>query len=285
MAENHAGLDIPAHQGDQDTSVTAGGPPPAVLLEHVTKTYKTRGGTIDAVRDVSLRAGAGQVISMVGPSGCGKSTVLKMVAGLIPADQGRMEVFGEPAGAGRRDCGIMLQSPVLLPWRTVLDNVLLPIEIFRLDRRAARERASALLQLVGLSGFESQHPWELSGGMQQRVSLARLLVFEPKILLLDEPFAALDEFTRERLNFEVLDIHERLSPAVVYITHNILEAVITSDVVFVMTPRPGRIVDAVEIELPRPRTRAMIESSEALRYVARIRHALDVGGERTGGTE
>jgi NitT/TauT family transport system ATP-binding protein len=268
----------------EERSDTAGAEAPAVLLEHVTKTYKTRGGTIDAVHDVSLRAGGGQVISMVGPSGCGKSTVLKLVAGLISADQGRMEVLGEPARAGRRDCGIMLQSPVLLPWRKVIENVLLPIEIFGLDCKEARERASALLALAGLEGFEDQHPWELSGGMQQRVSLARLLVFEPKILLLDEPFAALDEFTRERLNFEVLAIHERLSPAIVYITHNILEAVITSDVVFVMTPRPGRIVDAVDIDLPRPRTRAMLESPEALRHVARIRHALDVGGERNGGT-
>jgi NitT/TauT family transport system ATP-binding protein len=256
---------------------TAGAEAPAVLLEHVTKTYKTRSGTIDAVHDVSLRAGSGQVISMVGPSGCGKSTVLKMVAGLISADQGHMEVLGEPARAGRRDCGIMLQSPVLLPWRKVIDNVLLPIEIFGLDRKAARERAARLLALAGLEGFEDQHPSELSGGMQQRVSLARLLVFEPKILLLDEPFAALDEFTRERLNFEVLAIHERLSPAIVYITHNILEAVITSDVVFVMTPRPGRIVDAVDIDLARPRTRAMLESADALRHLARIRHALAVG--------
>ena len=254
----------------------------AVSLEGVTKTYASSGGVIDAVRDVSLRVRGGEVISIVGPSGCGKSTVLKMIAGLIPHDRGTLEVHGAPARAGRRDCGIMLQSPVLLPWRTVWDNVLLPVEIFKLDRAAAEERAAALLRLVGLDGFERKHAWELSGGMQQRASLVRLLVFEPDILLLDEPFAALDEFTRERLNFEMLAIHERLRPAIVYITHNILESVIMSDRVLVMTPRPGEIVDVVEVDLPRPRRREMFESPETVRHVARIRRALGVGGDSQG---
>ena len=257
----------------------AGAGPAAVSLRGVTKTYETSDGLLHAVQDVDLQVRAGEVVSIVGPSGCGKSTVLKMVAGLTGHDEGTLEVAGAPAGAGRRDLGIMLQSAVLLPWRTVWQNILLPVEIFGLDRGAAEERAHALLRLVGLEGFERRHAWELSGGMQQRVSLVRLLVFEPDILLLDEPFAALDEFTRERLNFELLAIHERLRPAMVYITHNILESVVMSDRVVVMTPRPGRVVDEVTVTLERPRTRAMVESPETLRHVARIRAALGVGSE------
>jgi NitT/TauT family transport system ATP-binding protein len=156
----------------------------------------------------------------------------------------------------------------------VWENVLLPVECFRLDRRQAAARAGELLELVGLSGFERKHAWELSGGMQQRVSLVRLLVFEPETLLMDEPFAALDEFTRERLNFELLALHARLKRTIVYVTHNILEAVLLSDQVIVMTPRPGRILSAVRIDLPRPRTREMIHSDVTARYVAQIRHSL-----------
>lgn len=256
--------------GSRDADVAA-----AVRVSGITKTYDTRDGLVEAVSHVSLQVHAGSVVSLVGPSGCGKSTVLKMVAGLVEPDEGTIEVAGRPAAPGRADCGIMLQSPVLLPWRTVIENVLLPAEILGLDRRAARRRAEELLALVGLEGFERKHPWELSGGMQQRASLARLLVFEPEILLMDEPFAALDEFTRERLDMELARLQEHLRRTIVYVTHNIAEAVMLSDVVVVMTPRPGRVVDTVQVELPRPRTAEVMTSEAGGALVRRIRAHLD----------
>ena len=247
---------------------------PAIAVDRLTKTYETRGGLVQAVRDVSLRVPCGHVVSLVGQSGCGKSTVLKMIAGLVGYDSGTIEVSGSPAAAGRRDCGIMLQSPVLLPWRTVWDNVLLPVEVMGLDRSQARERARELFRLVGLEGFENKHAWELSGGMQQRASLARLLVFEPEILLMDEPFAALDEFTRERLDMELASLQEKLHRTIVYVTHNIGEAVMLSDTVVVMTPRPGEVVDEVLIDLPRPRTPDVMASRRSLELITRIRELL-----------
>ncbi|MCD6727092.1 MAG: ABC transporter ATP-binding protein [Solirubrobacteraceae bacterium] len=262
-----------------EAPASAGGAPQAsgiaVVVEGVTKTYETRDGTVEAVRDVSFRVPPGHVASLVGPSGCGKSTVLKMIAGLVSYDRGTVEVGGAPAAAGRRDCGIMLQSAVLLPWRSVWDNVMLPIEVLGLDKEQGRERARALLELVGLSGFENKHPWELSGGMQQRASLARLLVFEPRILLMDEPFAALDEFTRERLDGELLRLQERFHRTLVYVTHNIAEAVTISDTVVVMTPRPGEVVDIVQVDLPRPRSLDVATTPAGLTFVNRIRSSLD----------
>jgi NitT/TauT family transport system ATP-binding protein len=244
----------------------------------VNKSYATNTGVVEAVRDVSFEVLRGQVVSLVGPSGCGKSTVLKMVAGLIPFDDGAIEVAGSPAAAGRRDCGIMLQSPVLLPWRTVWDNVMLPAQIMGLEKNEAASRAQALFELVGLQGFEKSHVWELSGGMQQRASLARLLVFEPEILLMDEPFSALDEFTRERLDSELARLQERLHRTIVYVTHNIPESVMLSDTVVVMTPRPGRVVARMPIELPRPRTPEVMASPDAQALILRIRQAFDDDG-------
>jgi NitT/TauT family transport system ATP-binding protein len=252
-------------------------PPPetaaAVVVRGVNKRYHARQGLVEAARDVSFDVPRGDVVSLVGPSGCGKSTVLKMIAGLIPIDSGTIDVAGRPAAAGRRDCGIMLQSAVLLPWRTVWENVLLPAVIMGLDREDATRRAEALFELVGLQGFEQSRPWELSGGMQQRASLARLLVFEPEILLMDEPFAALDEFTRERLDAELARLQERLQRTIVYVTHNIAEAVMLSDTVVVMTPRPGQVVDRVPVDLPRPRTGEVMASPAAQALIMRIRSA------------
>lgn len=253
----------------------------AVIVEEVTKTYRTRDGVVEAVQDVSFTVPTGHVVSLVGPSGCGKSTVLKMIAGLVQWDRGSIEVAGSPAAAGRPDCGIMLQSAVLLPWRTVWDNVMLPVEVLGLEKEQARAHAKALLELVGLDGFERKHPWELSGGMQQRVSLARLLVFEPQILLMDEPFAALDEFTRERLDAELLRLQEHFHRTLVYVTHNISEAVTLSDAVVVMTPRPGEIIDVVPIELERPRHLDVATTPAGVELITRIRGSLDAwGGER-----
>jgi NitT/TauT family transport system ATP-binding protein len=246
----------------------------ALRIEGLSKTYETRRGPVEAVRHATFEAFAGEFISLVGPSGCGKSTVLKIIAGLEPYQHGVVEVGGRPAQAGRHDVGIMLQSPVLFPWRTVLDNVLLPIEIFGSDKGAARRRASDLLDLIGLAGFHDKYPWECSGGMQQRVSLARLLVFDPDALLMDEPFGALDEFTRERMNFEVAGLHERLRKLVVFVTHNIHEAVLLSDKVVVMKPRPGEVVEVVPIDLPRPRSADTLRDPRMTELVNDIRELL-----------
>jgi NitT/TauT family transport system ATP-binding protein len=258
----------------------------AVDVDHVTKTYETRDGVVDAVHDVSFNVPAGHVVSLVGPSGCGKSTVLKMMAGLVSSEKGSITVAGgaptagvperagRPAAAGRPDCGIMLQAPVLLPWRTVWENVTLPVEILRLDTAESHARARELLEFVGLSEFVTKYPWELSGGMQQRASLARLLVYDPQILLMDEPFAALDEFNRERLDLELLRLQERLHRTIVYVTHNIAEAVMLSDAVVVMTPRPGKVVDVVRVDLPRPRSFESTTTPEGIELIARIRKSL-----------
>ncbi|WP_370499944.1 ABC transporter ATP-binding protein [Mycolicibacterium sp. jd] len=249
--------------------------PVIVNVAAASQTYPARNGDdVIALTQVDLEIRQGEVVSLVGPSGCGKSTLLKMIAGLIEPTTGAITINGSPASAGRSDCGIMLQSAVLLPWRNTVDNILLPIEVLGLDRAAARARAHELIDMVGLRGFEDKRPWELSGGMQQRASLARLLIFEPDVLLMDEPFAALDEFTRERLDQEVASLQRRLNRTVVYVTHNIAEAVALSDEVMVMTPRPGRIIDRVRIDLPKPRTPDVMETPEAVGLVSRIRKAL-----------
>jgi NitT/TauT family transport system ATP-binding protein len=237
-------------------------------------TYSTRRGPVEAVREASFDVRDGEFVALVGPSGCGKSTILHIVAGLIERTGGTVEVLGAPAGAGRRDVGIMLQRPTLLPWRSVLQNVVLPTELFKIDRAEAERRARELLALVGLEGFEDKHPWELSGGMQQRASLARLLVFEPQILLMDEPFAALDEFTRERLNGELANLHESLGRSILYVTHNIQEAVFLADRVVVMKPHPGEVLRIVDVDLPRPRRVELLNDPRTAELVAEIRTML-----------
>jgi NitT/TauT family transport system ATP-binding protein len=246
----------------------------SVTVEGLHKTYGSRRGPVEAVRDVDFDARDGEFVSLVGPSGCGKSTILHIVAGLIPYDSGIVDVGGEPARSGRREVGIMLQKPVLLPWRSVQDNVLLPAEIYRLDRAPSRDRAQELLEMVGLHGFEDKHAWELSGGMQQRASLARTLLPDPSILLMDEPFAALDEFTRERLNAELARLHETLGRSVVYVTHNIPEAVFLSDRIVVLKARPGEVLEIVDVGLPRPRSLDMISDPRAVALSAHIRGLL-----------
>lgn len=249
--------------------------PVIVNVAAASQTYPARhGGDVIALKEVDLEIRQGEVVSLVGPSGCGKSTLLKMIAGLIEPTTGAITINGIPARAGRSDCGIMLQSAVLLPWRSTLDNIMLPIEVLGLNRSAARARAHELIDIVGLGGFEDRRPWELSGGMQQRASLARLLIFEPDVLLMDEPFAALDEFTRERLDHEVASLQRRLNRTVIYVTHNIAEAVALSDEVMVMTPRPGRIIDRVRIDLPKPRTPDVMETPRAVSFISRIRKSL-----------
>jgi NitT/TauT family transport system ATP-binding protein len=262
-----------------DDDAAAGGrafasAPPVIEIRALGMTYRTRRGPVEAVREASFDVRDGEFVALVGPSGCGKSTILHIVAGLIERTSGAVEVLGAAARAGRPDVGIMLQRPTLLPWRSVLDNVVLPTELFKLDKTEAEGRARDLLALVGLDGFQDKHPWELSGGMQQRASLARLLVFEPQILLMDEPFAALDEFTRERLNGELANLHETLGRSILYVTHNIQEAVFLADRVVVMKPHPGEVLRIVDVELPRPRRIELLNEPRTAALVAEIRQML-----------
>lgn len=246
----------------------------AISVDNLGKWYTTRDGDVQALRHVSVDVREGEFLSLVGPSGCGKSTLLKVIAGLEPHEQGQVSVRGKPPAPGRRDVGIMLQSPVLLPWRTVLANVLLPSQVHRQNLKDARARAQQALRTVRLEGFMDKHPWELSGGMQQRASLARLLVLDPDVMLLDEPFSALDEFNREKLTLDLAALHQKLHRTAVYVTHNIAESVLLSDRVVVLKPHPGEVLDIVEIDLPRPRDRNTLASPQAVALVTAIRDLL-----------
>ena len=207
----------------------------------------------------------GEFVSLVGPSGCGKSTLLRMLAGLIPPSNGMVRIAGQPVREPRPDVGIVFQQAVLLPWLTVIDNVMLPVKLGRENQRRYRERAEELLRLVGLEGFGDRLPWQLSGGMQQRAAICRALILEPKVLLMDEPFGALDALTREEMGFELLRIWAEVGATVFFITHSISEAVLLSDRVFVMSRRPGRIVKSLDVDLARPRG---LESFSEPRFAA-----------------
>jgi NitT/TauT family transport system ATP-binding protein len=227
-------------------------------IDAASKTYRTRrGGDVTALSDVTLDIAADEFVTLVGPSGCGKTTLLKMLAGLVPVSTGSIALQGHAIRGPSRHVGLVFQAPVLMPWRSVLDNVLLPVEILRLDRARYLARARDLLRLVGLDGFEHQFQRELSGGMQQRVAICRALIADPRVLLMDEPFGALDALTREVLSFELLRIWETDRKTVVFVTHSISEAVLLADRVVVMTPRPGRVADVLRVDLPRPRTSDM----------------------------
>jgi NitT/TauT family transport system ATP-binding protein len=258
-----------------------GEPAPGAASIEVSGVYKVfaaagDGGGVVALQDVSATIHDGELVTFVGPSGCGKSTLLNIVAGLLEPSQGVVRVNGHDVTAPTREIGMMFQVPVLFPWRTVLENVLLPIEVFGWKQRDHRERAESLLAMVGLEGFEGSYPWQLSGGMQQRVALARVLLYDPALLLLDEPFGALDEFTREAMNLELLRIWSETRKTIVLVTHNINEAVFMSDRVVVMTPRPGKVAKVVDVELPRPRTRAVMRTQEYADKVFEIRELLGV---------
>ncbi len=244
-------------------------------LSGVGKTYARN--AIHALEGISLTLTKGSFSSVIGSSGCGKSTLLKIMAGLIPPSRGRVVLAGRPVTGPRRDIGMMFQQATLFPWRTTIENVVLPIEIQggRAAARAAEEQAKALLALVGLEGFEQAYPNELSGGMAQRAAICRMLVTEPAVLLLDEPFSALDELSRDFMNMELQRICIDRHATAFLVTHSIQEAVILSDVVYVLAPRPGRIAEAVPIDLPRPRTLEMITTPEFGKLVARIRGRLD----------
>ncbi len=229
-----------------------------IELASVSKTYRSRQGeTVHAVDDVTLTVREKEFVSVVGPSGCGKSTLLRLVSGLTPVSRGTVRIRGQEIRDPYPDVGFVFQSAVLLPWRSVLDNVLFSIEMLGLSRETHRPRALALIELAGLTGFERKYPWELSGGMQQRVAICRALVHSPSLLLMDEPFGALDAMTREEMSLELLRIWEEQRQTILFVTHSIVEAILLSDRVVVMTPRPGRLARVLPIELPRPRTVSM----------------------------
>lgn len=218
-------------------------------------------------------------MTVVGRSGCGKSTLLRLIAGLVPVSAGRITIDDREVTGSRKDVGLMFQQSALMPWRTVMQNIMFPVEILGLDRRSSREKAEALVSLVGLDGFENRRPWELSGGMQQRVALCRALIHEPRVLLMDEPFAALDALTREELSLELQRIWSERRTTIVFVTHSIPEAAILSDRVVVMTPRPGRVAKIVPVPVPRPRAfgeelhaEALARAEEEVRLLLYERH-------------
>jgi len=236
------------------------------------KTYRTRDGReIEALTDAGFEIDEGELVTVVGPSGCGKSTLLKILAGILRRTTGEVRLRGRSVDGPSRDVGVVFQAPVLLPWRTVLQNVMLPVEIQGRDRARYEARALHYLRLVGLEGFEGKYPNELSGGMQQRVGISRALVHEPALLLMDEPFGALDAMTREAMNVELLRIWSESKKTVLLVTHSIPEAVFLADRVIVMTPRPGRISAILTVDLPRPRRLEIINSEPFGRYVGAIR--------------
>ena len=250
----------------------------AVSIAGVSKQFK--GGTT-ALQEIDLDIHPGEFVSLIGPSGCGKSTLLRVIGDLISPSAGKVVVNGKSAHQARldRDYGIVFQDAVLYDWRTIAKNIALPLELGSWDKRRRRERVAEMLQLVELDGFEDHYPWQLSGGMQQRVSIARALSFSPALLLMDEPFGALDEMTRERLNAELLRIWAETQSTIVFVTHSIAEAVFLSTRVAVMSPRPGRISSVVGIDLPQPRTALTREEPRFFELVTQVREALHLGSE------
>jgi NitT/TauT family transport system ATP-binding protein len=250
----------------------------AVALENVSMTFGTAdvGQAVRALQDINLTVRSGAFVSLIGPSGCGKSTLLRLLGDLLAPTAGTIRVNGRSPREARlaREYGIVFQQPVLYEWRTVMQNVQLPLEVMRVAAAERHQRAAALLELVGLTEFANRYPWELSGGMQQRVSIARALSFRPSVLLMDEPFGALDEMTRERLNRELLNLWSETNTTIVFVTHSVAEAVFLSDRIVVMSPRPGRIDKVIDVDLPRPREAETREAPHFFELVAEVRHHL-----------
>jgi len=246
----------------------------AVTISGLEKTF-AKGGTT-ALVDIELELRPGEFVSLIGPSGCGKSTLLRIIGDLVEPTRGTVHVGGKTAHQARldRDYGMVFQEAVLYDWRTVAKNITLPLELAGWSRARRVERTKEMVDLVELSGFESHHPWQLSGGMQMRVAIARALSFDPKLLLMDEPFGALDEMTRERLNLELLRIWEASRSTVVFVTHSITEAVFLSTRVVVMSPRPGRIAAVVDVDLPQPRTADTREEPRFFELATELRELL-----------
>jgi NitT/TauT family transport system ATP-binding protein len=256
--------------GGSSVNTTAADDKAYLRFEHLSKVYATRDGEVRALNDISLTQRRGEFLSHVGPSGCGKSTLLMIAAGLLAPSSGTVRVGGRAVDRPRTDIGIVFQSPVLLDWRTALGNVMLQAEARKMQRKEAEARARKLLAAVGLGGFEKKYPYELSGGMRQRVSICRALIHNPDHLLMDEPFGALDALTRDQLVLDLQALVSERQMTVLFITHSIAEAVFLSDRVVVMTPRPGCIDRIINIDLPRPRTLAMRETPKFADYSRQI---------------
>jgi NitT/TauT family transport system ATP-binding protein len=250
--------------------------PPVVRIAGLGKTFGDGATGVTALDGIDLAVGAGEFVSLIGPSGCGKSTLLRLIGDLTAPTRGTVEVNGKPARRARldRDYGMVFQAPVLMDWRTVSKNIELPLEIMGWRPADREARSAELMKLIELEGFEGRHPWQLSGGMQQRVAIARALAFDPKLLLMDEPFGALDEMTRERMNLELMRIWGRTRTTVVFVTHSIPEAVFLSTRVVVMSARPGRIARIVDVDLPQPRTNDTRETERYFELVTAVRAAL-----------
>ncbi len=254
-----------------------------ISIQNVTKRFQSADGvTVHALEDINLDVKKGEFISLIGPSGCGKSTLLRIIGDLIQPSSGTVLVNGKPAAQARkdRDYGMVFQSATLYEWRTVVKNVQLPLEIMKYPKTIREQRANEMLQMVELGDFANKYPWQLSGGMQQRVSIARALAFEPKILLMDEPFGALDEMTRERMNNELLRIWRTIQDmSVIFVTHSIPEAVYLSTKVIVLSPRPGRLAEIIDVPLPHPRGPETRDLDDFFHLMSRVRHALRAGVE------
>jgi NitT/TauT family transport system ATP-binding protein len=249
----------------------AGSAPVLIEGRGVRKTYRTREGDVETLKPLDFDIRAGEFVSVVGPSGCGKSTLMKMVAGLLPISGGELALSGKPVRGPQTDVGIVFQSALLLPWRRILENVMMPVEVKGLPVEEYRKRALGLIKMVGLDGFERKYPWQLSGGMQQRAAICRALVHDPKIVLMDEPFGALDAMTRERMNVELQRIQRETRKTVLLITHSIPEAVFLADRVMVMSARPGRIEAIYDVTLPRPRSLDMMADPRFVELTQLIR--------------
>jgi NitT/TauT family transport system ATP-binding protein len=254
----------------------------ALVLDSVGMVYQGSGRSVAALEGISTGIGRGEFVSIVGPSGCGKSTLLKLVFGIRKMTSGSISISGERVAGARRDVGMVFQSPVLLPWRRIFDNVMLPVEVLGLPRKDYETKAKKLLELVGLGGFEQMYPQELSGGMQQRAAIARALVFDAPVLLMDEPFGALDAMTREHMNLELQRIWQVDRRTILFVTHSISEAAFLSDRILVMSPRPGRILEDIRVDTPRPRALDDMQRPEFGEIVSRVRRLL---GGSAGGHE
>jgi NitT/TauT family transport system ATP-binding protein len=253
--------------------------PPLILARGLSKVYATAGaGEVMALKNLDFEIHDGEFVSVVGQSGCGKSTLLKVLAGLLPYTSGSVSLNGRPLRGPSNEAAVVFQSPVLLPWRTVLENVLLPIEFRKHALSRYKPKAFELLDMVGLKNFAHRYPYELSGGMQQRAAIVRALVQDPRLLLMDEPFGALDAMTREQMNLELLRIWSQRCKTVFFITHSIAEAIFLSDRVIAMTARPGSIADVIAVDLPRPRDLSVINTDRFGRYATHLRALLDAQG-------
>jgi NitT/TauT family transport system ATP-binding protein len=253
--------------------------PPAIDAAGVSLTFATADGTVEALSGIDLQIAAGEFVSLIGPSGCGKTTLLRIIADLEQPTAGRLTVNGLTADEARlrRQYGYIFQAPALYPWRTVERNVMLPLEVMGFSADERRERARRYLELVNLAGFARKFPWQLSGGMQQRASIARALSFDPALLLMDEPFGALDEITRDHLNEQLLRLWDRTGKTVVFVTHSIPEAVFLSTRIVIMSARPGRIIDVIDCDFPRDRTIEIRETPEFVEIAHRVRMGLRAG--------